>query len=78
MRDAEKKQRREFEQERKRAEREISKKDVPETENIHLYPGFCGCFMAMIGYLVYFNVVKAKTLSTVRTTPDRTPFRTGW
>lgn len=61
MRDAEKKQRREFEQERKRAEREISKKRrARNREYTFVSWFFVAVFMAMIGYLVYFNVVKSE------------------
>ncbi len=34
-------------------------------------------FVSMIGYLIYFNAVKARILSIVRTIPDRIPFPTG-
>ena len=61
MRDAEKKQRREFEQERKREEEERSKKRRSRNREYTFVSWFfVAVFAAMIGYLVYFNVVKSE------------------
>ena len=61
MRDVKKKQRREFEQERKREEEERSKKRrFRNREYTFVSWFFVAVFAAMIGYLVYFNVVKSE------------------
>ena len=61
MRDVKKKQRREFEQERKREEEERSKKRRSRNREYTFVSWFfVAVFAAMIGYLVYFNVVKSE------------------
>lgn len=61
MRDVKKKQRREFEQERKREEEERSKRRrARNKEYTYVSWFFVAVFAAMIGYLVYFNVVKSE------------------
>lgn len=61
MRDVEKKQRREYERERKREEQERSKRRrARNKEYTYVSWFFVAVFAAMIGYLVYFNVVKSE------------------
>lgn len=61
MRDVKKKQRRGFEQERKREEEERSKKRRSRNREYTFVSWFfVAVFAAMIGYLVYFNVVKSE------------------
>lgn len=61
LRDVKKKQRREFEQERKREEEERSKKRRSRNREYTFVSWFfVAVFAAMIGYLVYFNVVKSE------------------
>lgn len=61
LRDVKKKQRREFEQERKREEEERSKRRrARNKEYTYVSWFFVAVFAAMIGYLVYFNVVKSE------------------
>ena len=61
MRDVKKKQHGEFEQERKREEEERSKKRRSRNREYTFVSWFfVAVFAAMIGYLVYFNVVKSE------------------
>lgn len=75
---SEKKRLKEEEREQRLREREIArlrrKKNRPLT---FVSAFFILIFVSLIGYLVYFDAIKAKILSTARTTPVRIHFRTG-